>query len=738
MEQVAQLELRALRERDTELYLSLQDSADPAWREAQAAYTETAALPLPLQAITRTRTVIGSARIVGDGARVQIRHAAVLPTGESATFRAVRFYRLADSGRWVHTKVDPNYAGREVRYVGSQVEVRVLQEDAHWIEPLTPGLERLLSGYCDLTSCQLDLPLRLDLAATLDEAATASDFILPAPFLLGAPEGEVAQAAWENSLRNLLLDQLIARQISSRPQAVHKAEVFQERMRAWFHGRLGLTKPPAPDRELLWRAFDAKSWIPLWELWSLSPDDSRRRLAEAEIDLLLAFIEAEYGPAAVARLPEALVDARHPGEAIARVVRDPWWIFRRRYLSYAREVTAREADRLTGFSSCDLIVRCWETVDSTSFGAIWGLRLGETSRTLLSVGFDAGDLLPVSWAPDGLRLLTVRQEDHGLGFYLLRTGSSEPQPLPTMPEDAEPVGATVLGNNGWSPDGTHLAYRVPGRPVAGGAVDLRTGGGGRFDGDFLAWSSDSSQLLYAQPTLWRWLPDVRVRTFGIWDRESGRDRPVGQGYAATWSPDGGRVVYVSVGPALQVYDTSSGETTTLLDEVSLRQILGSGSMPSSVSGRPFELAWSPAGEWIALGVTRSEELEGEEGLTILVGSNSHRVVTRQAGGLLGLAWSPDGRRLATFTFTPNQHRVFVTDTEGEGVIAAAGSSISWSPAGQYLAIQQGAESLRVLEIESGEWQNLEVEGDCAPLIWNPRAPIRATLKESSSLEPRRQ
>jgi hypothetical protein len=65
VEEAARLELRALAEGDTELFLSLQDPADRSWKQAQKAYLDTGGLALPLQDLTSpisTRPSSASAR----------------------------------------------------------------------------------------------------------------------------------------------------------------------------------------------------------------------------------------------------------------------------------------------------------------------------------------------------------------------------------------------------------------------------------------------------------------------------------------------------------------------------------------------------------------------------------------------------------------------------------------------------------------------------------------------------
>ena len=736
VEQVARLELDARAEGDTELLLSLQDSADKAWRDAQLTYTGAAALPLPIQALTATETTVETARIVGDRALVEIEHSAVLSSGRRATFRAVRFYGLAGRGRWVHTKADLDDGGRPVSLAEGPLEVSVREVDAEWVEPMVPDMAALVSDYCDLTSCQLELPLTLDLGATLIEAANPEDITLPAPYLVGAPQGEAAEAAWEAALQRFLLDHLISREIGSRPPGVHAGEIFQDRLRAWFRVQFGLERAVSPDLELIAEALETEAWIPLWELWDLDPDHPRRPLAKAETDLLLAFIQREDGTSAVARLPQAFRDAYHPGDAIVDVVGEPWWRFRSRYLAYVRQVTAWRSGELAGFPSYDLMVSCWESLGSTRLREVWGLRLCEPELTLLSVGPGTEDLLPISWSPDGGQLLVVQEEDAGLEFYLLRTHRSEPQVLATMPSDVDLVGSPRVGETGWSPDGAYLAYRAPGRFAEGGIVDLESGDHRAFEGNFVAWSPDSTRLMHAQPVAWHWSPELRVQTFWVRERDADRSRRLGQAYAAAWSPDGARIVYVTPEPSLRTYDTTTSEIATLLDKASLREMLSFTPTLSPISGQPFEIAWSATGEWIALAATRTREPGTEETLTMLVRDGAHRVLGRRAGGLLGLSWSPDGRWLTTFTFDRAAFNSIVSDPQGETLFDGDGTSVSWSHGGRYMAVVRDRPSLLgILEIESREWQRFDVSGDCWSAVWNPRAPLDGPAERSIDLVP---
>jgi hypothetical protein len=210
---VAQLELRALAQGDAELYRSLQDDAAPGWREppeAPAALEPLLLPPLPGLATTAAFSV-ENARVVGDAARVEVVRAAEFPGGEQARFRAVRFYRRGDDGRWLHTSVDRDYAGHVVMFVGERVVISSFAVDAGWAKPAAYDLEALAERFCKAASCPQRAPVTLAFTDTLS-AAGRTDGVLPAPFLVGAPDNEAAHAAWWDALRALLFDHLIRRE----------------------------------------------------------------------------------------------------------------------------------------------------------------------------------------------------------------------------------------------------------------------------------------------------------------------------------------------------------------------------------------------------------------------------------------------------------------------------------------------------------------------------------------------
>jgi hypothetical protein len=759
VQQVARLELRALDEGDHDLYLSLQDPADRSWKEAQEAYLDTRGLPLPLQDLAGPiSTTVESARIVGERAEVVIVHRATLPSDEEATFRAVRFYRYTSDGRWLHTRVDPNYGGHDVVFVSEDLEITIFANDPIRMDALARKLADLPYRFCSLVPCRryslfgidstsepekarslpavvgFDTTLSVSLAANLEEGAEADDLVLPASFLVGAPTNAAAQAAWEASLGEFLVDHLVTRQIGPRPADEHGGALVEERLRAWFKAELEVSEPVSPNLALVRDALDREAWIPLWRLWQMEPGDPDRPLAAAEIDLLLAFVEEEHGPAALGELLPSLREAGSMMDAFLNNV--PWpghSSLELRFPAYVRERTARLTDDLSAFGSYDLLFGCSEQAQSFRAAELWGWRFGSAEPVLLSARPPDDILVPVSWSPDGARLLLQREPNSPNIFFLLRAGSAVLEG-PVIPNGAQPVHGWL--GSGWSPDGQRLAYHVPVdfRQPSGSMyvetriVDFETGDEVTLDGEFIAWSPDGSRLLYAKPSgseseSGAWLAEAAIRDFFLTDRDGTVLRRIGEGYAAALSSDGEQIATISTEQALVAYDIAAGRSTTLLDRDTLRETLGFTRTFSAVSDRPFRLAWSPDGEWIAVGATQRDREGTQESAIVLARTNEQRLLQREPGDIVNLAWAPHGRWLSVFFSQDDQFWTSVIGRDGSVHSREESTLISWSTNGRYMAlIWFGGEGSapEIVDARSGERREIDVPGRCWPPLWNPR------------------
>ena len=777
VEQVARLELQALLEGDADVFLSLQDPADRSWKEAQEAYLDTRGLPLPLQDLTSPiSTTVEGAHIVGERAQVEIFFTATLASGEKGIFRAVRFYRYTSDGRWLHTRAEPGYADHQMALLAGDLQIAACGDDASWIDPGTRQLATVPSRFCELLPCDkyavlkrqfgVDLEearsmaatlgattiLRLNLTANLEEAADPDDAVLPAPFLIGAPRNGAARAAWLASLRCFVVDYLITREIRPRPADEHGGALFEERLRAWFKAELEVTEPVSPNLDLIREALDNEEWIPLWRLWEVEPGAAEGPLAAAEIDLLLAFIEEELGPSAVAELlhslretsstEQFLRDVRweellHPvreASGTEQILNPVPWPARSsvalQFPAYVRERTASLRDDLSAFASYDLLIGCSEEAQAFRAAELWGCRLGSAEPVLLAARPPDEGLVPVSWSPDGARVLLRRQSTSYSSFFLLQGASGALTRL-VVPNGATPG---YLGPSGWSPDGSRLAYPIfrmqspDSIDMQTRIVDLETGDETVLDGEFIAWSPDGSTLLYAGPSSSQsaseaWLSGVAIHDFYLARVDGKVLRRIGEGYAAAWSPDGKPIATIGTEQALVAHDLSASTSTTLLDRDTLREALGVASAVSAVSDRPFRLAWSPDSEWLAVGVTQLDDAASIESIILLARPGEHRLLRQTFSRIADLSWAPNGQWLRLFAYRGDQIWTSIIGTEGSLLLREENATVTWSSDGRYLALTRFGDwgaGLEIRDLTSGERRKIDVPGMCSPAIWNPR------------------
>jgi Tol biopolymer transport system component len=721
---VAQLELRALTEEDTELYLSLQDDADPNWEQAQQTRAKLdILLPPPLPALTSTAVLsVDNARVVGDVARVEIVRMARFPSGEAAPFRAVRFYRRSDDGRWLHTRADLDYAGPVVVWDGRWIRIAFFAADRTWIEPLASELDDLAQRFCGLDGiipCEHRRPLALDFTGTLD-TAVAVEGVLPAPLIVGTPDDAAARATWEVGQRELLFEQLIVREVGQ-PLSSHQGwprggELFRARLHEWLRAELGLREPIATDLDLIGESLDTGEWIPLGALWyfTFADDDVRRALAEAEIDLLLAFIAEEYGRSQLTRPLHALRLAPRMEALIWQGLGETWSTFERRHAAYVREVTGRPFEPpgdVAAFASYDLVVAC------EGPSSLWGLRLDRPDMVMVPL-LTSADFGLHSWSPDGAWLLVWRGAIQGGGLYLLESDGTAVRQLTSVPEGAWPIG--------WSPDGSRVAYATSGWPPEGGLVDVEADQSTVLGGHSFAWSPDGSQLAYMGEASYVWLAEG----------DGSNPHPVGEGYSISWSPDGTRIAFFSAESDLKVFDVTTGETRTVVDSSMLYAPFDLRGERVFVSGN--SLAWSPTGEWIGFGVSqfgRTKLVEGGVALIHPDGGDLRISFSREAGVAL-TGWSPDGRWLTSMIQDRYDRARFTTTVVGiDGVpLLEADAWSVWSPGGRYLAVTE-MDWLRVLELESGAWHWFELPAPCGPVVWNPRGPLHEPGPEGGHVTP---
>jgi WD40 repeat protein len=223
----------------------------------------------------------------------------------------------------------------------------------------------------------------------------------------------------------------------------------------------------------------------------------------------------------------------------------------------------------------------------------------------------------------------------------------------------------VLGES-FSPDGKRILYR--------------------FEDSVQIWDAGSDKKLFSIDGYFGlplWSPDSRRIAAGsgdgikIWDAETGAAVRTITGHTeyvneARYSPDGRRIVSCADDKLLKIWDAETG-----------REI-------RSLSGHTdliIAAAWSPDGRRIASGSAAQEKTiriwDAESGRTL-------RTITGQGGRINALAYSPDGKKIAAVTLEDRAVKLYDVETgrliKNIPVENNAGAcSLAWSPDGKRLA-----------------------------------------------------
>jgi WD40 repeat protein/tetratricopeptide (TPR) repeat protein len=313
----------------------------------------------------------------------------------------------------------------------------------------------------------------------------------------------------------------------------------------------------------------------------------------------------------------------------------------------------------------------------------------------------------VSWAPDDLRLATAA-EDQTVRLWNAETGKE----LAVLQGHADKVWSVC-----WSPDGSRLA--------SGGA-----------DHTIRLWDAQTARPLNilrghtAAVRALRWGPDrARLASAGedatvrVWDVQALPETLILSGHngdirTLAWSPDGRRLAAASNETVIRLWDPDTGKQV------------------GSCRGHTCDvlsLCWAPDGR-LASGTSfpQSHRALGDHCIKIWDGRTGKEVLAVRTAkpGMINhrvtaVAWSPDGRRLATVNEGWNLCiRVWDTDSGKEvATLPADGgwtiSSLSWGPHG--LLASAGETRLWVWDVKAGRLA-AELTGHAGTVLsvsWSP-------------------
>jgi len=279
-----------------------------------------------------------------------------------------------------------------------------------------------------------------------------------------------------------------------------------------------------------------------------------------------------------------------------------------------------------------------------------------------------------------------------------------PTPSP-VPPTSTPEPVIGPGNVGllreqiaWRPEGGEMLEHVTWSPDGGALAVVSLGGRGTL-GDLLrqevvftvtgvtstlVFSPDGSQLAAG-------VGNDAVR---LWDAATGRE-------LRTLSPHPSKVQGVAYSPdGAQLFAASTYGPFKLWEVVTGRVITDTGYAATGV----IRAAFSPDGRLLAMGECGSRGL----GVELWELSPMQRVAVLpndMIDDIYGLAWSPDGARLATGSLfgivriwdVASAQRLVQVRLQG-----ASAEGVSWSPDGRLLAVAAGSQGTKLLDASTGE------------------------------------
>jgi TolB protein len=291
-------------------------------------------------------------------------------------------------------------------------------------------------------------------------------------------------------------------------------------------------------------------------------------------------------------------------------------------------------------------------------GRVWVIAAdGSGERALTETLLYRADR-PVTWMPDGRRVLYWSHSQVGWDIWAVTADGKEPRNLTRVKSGGCRSPAP-------SPDGKRIAFLrddPPGLYLMDADGDNQRRLTDRGFRDFPpAWSPDGKRLAYT-------VEERGKFSLRCYDLTAERDVRVGPGSSPRWSPDGKRLLFEDVRDKAATLCLVSPDGA---DEARL----------TKGPEQAWAPAWAPDGARVAYFASR----DGKAQLLVLrVDQKSNSLLASVEGPWASApSWSPDGKRL-TFAAGPAPQRVvYVVDDQGRGLrkLATDGACYpAWQPA----------------------------------------------------------